>query len=172
MTHLVARGFDGGVVLDLPQTFAETFPFVGFPELLLAFFIGEEVFGPQECPAWGRGGSSEGWQLGGVGWGWFSPHPETPRGCQQHCPTEGSIHQCPPWPHLPHVPGPHSRFMGPKEEDLVFIGGRFYCSFWHLINLCDTKDGVRIWEGKALAPLHTGTLTTSWDMGVLHAASN
>lgn len=40
-------------------------------------------------------------------------------------------------------PSSHSRFMGPEEEDLVLIRGGFDCSFWHLINLCDTKERVR-----------------------------
>lgn len=43
--------------------------------------------------------------------------------------------------HSPPQPRPHSRFVGPEEEDLVFIGGGFDCSFWHLVNLCDTKWG-------------------------------
>ena len=31
------------------------------------------------------------------------------------------------------------RFMGPKEEDGVLVGGRFDRSFWKLINLRDRE---------------------------------
>lgn len=50
IAHLVARGLDCRVVLDLPQPLAEPFPLVGLAKLLLGFLIREEVFGAQECP--------------------------------------------------------------------------------------------------------------------------
>lgn len=93
--------------------------------------------------------------------GGVSPLPKLP-------PAKGSILQ----PRLPHAPQPHSRFVGPEEEDLVFIGGGFNCCFRHLVNLWDTKDGVRIGEGRAPAPPDTRMSPTSWDTGVPHAASD
>lgn len=42
----------------------------------------------------------------------------------------------------PVSPSSHSRFVGPEEEDLVLVGGGLDCSFWHLIDLCDTRDRV------------------------------
>lgn len=50
VAHLVARGLDGGVVLDLPEPLAEPFPLVGLAKLLLGLLVREEVFGAQECP--------------------------------------------------------------------------------------------------------------------------
>lgn len=117
VTHLVTGGFDRGVVLDLPQTFAEPFPLVGFSKLLLALLVGEEVFGPQEC-------SVPGGKQSGVGAGGDLTSPK----------LTGTTR--------PGSPGSHSRFVGPEEEDLVLIGGGFDCSFWHLVNLRDTKDRV------------------------------
>lgn len=61
-------------------------------------------------------------------------------------------------PKLTASPSSHSRFVGPEEEDLVLIGGGFDCSFWHLINLGDTKGRVR---GEARDPWGSSDPRTS-----------
>ena len=38
------------VVLNLPESLTEAFPFGGFSKLLLGFIVGKQIFGPQECP--------------------------------------------------------------------------------------------------------------------------
>lgn len=42
---------DSRVVLNLPESLSEAFPLFRFSKLFLMFIIGEQIIGPQECPA-------------------------------------------------------------------------------------------------------------------------
>ena len=108
--HLVARGLDSRVVLDLPQPLAEPFPLVGLAKLLLGLLVREEVFGAQECP--------------GERWETVLSSPSLPLSCtaQQgrgtittHFPNVDCPQPSPPQPR-------HSRLMGPEKKHLIFVG--------------------------------------------------
>ena len=106
--HLVARSLDGGVVLDLPQPLAEPFPLVGLAKLLLGLFVREEVFGAQECP--------------GERWETVLSSPSLHLSCAAPQARGAGTTALPPSrPSLPLLL-PHSRLVGPKKKDLVFVG--------------------------------------------------
>lgn len=107
------------VVLDFPQSFIETFPFVGLPVFVLVLLIREEVLGAQKCPV-GYGQSKE--ETEGFGEkGMVIPHCLCPRLARRTSQR---------W---------HLRLVGAEKEYGVFVGGRLHSPINDVVNLGEKR---------------------------------